>query len=53
MSIEEWAAAIAEARPLVEASAVRTPMLESRWLSSALDRPVWLKCENLQRTGSF
>jgi threonine dehydratase len=53
VSIEEWAAAIAEARPLVDAAAVRTPMLESRWLSSSLDRPVWLKCENLQRTGSF
>jgi len=44
---------IEAARPLVEVVAVRTPMLESRWLSSVLDAPVHLKCENLQRTGSF
>ncbi|HWJ80703.1 MAG TPA: threonine ammonia-lyase [Nocardioides sp.] len=53
MTPEEWVAAIEEARPLVDAAAVRTPLLESRRLSTALDRPVWLKCENLQRTGSF
>ncbi len=28
-------------------------MEESRWLSSAVSGPVLLKCENLQRTGSF
>src|SRR3954447_11519682 len=28
-------------------------MEESRWLSQAVDGPVLLKCENLQRTGSF
>ncbi|GGD14459.1 threonine ammonia-lyase [Nocardioides daphniae] len=33
--------------------AVRTPMEESRWLSSLAGGPVHLKCENLQRTGSF
>ncbi|QCX26682.1 threonine ammonia-lyase [Nocardioides jishulii] len=33
--------------------AVRTPMEESRWLSSIAGGPVHLKCENLQRTGSF
>lgn len=33
--------------------AVRTPMEESRWLSGVVGGPVWLKCENLQRTGSF
>lgn len=33
--------------------AVRTPMEESRWLSELLGGPVLLKCENLQRTGSF
>ncbi|MCW2832220.1 MAG: L-threonine ammonia-lyase [Nocardioides sp.] len=32
---------------------VRTPMEESRWLSALTDGPVMLKCENLQRTGSF
>src|SRR5699024_6577491 len=26
---------------------------ESRWLSRAVDTPVWMKCENLQRAGSF
>ena len=33
--------------------AIRTPMEESRWLSAAAGGPVLLKCENLQRTGSF
>ncbi|KAA1426055.1 threonine ammonia-lyase [Nocardioides antri] len=41
------------ARPLVDAVAVATPMVESRWLSSVAGTPVHLKCENLQRTGSF
>ncbi|MEQ6900509.1 threonine ammonia-lyase [Nocardioides sp. YIM 152588] len=41
------------ARSLVDEVAVRTPLIESRWLGGLLDRPVWLKCENLQRTGSF
>lgn len=44
---------IEEARDLVAEVAVRTPVIESRWLSGLLGRPVWLKCENLQRTGSF
>src|ERR1700742_5123556 len=30
-----------------------TPMLYSRVLSDQVGGPVWLKCENLQRTGSF
>src|SRR6266851_3477219 len=30
-----------------------TPMLRSRVLSDRLGGPVFLKCENLQRTGSF
>jgi threonine dehydratase len=41
------------ARSLLEGVAVRTPMEESRWLSSLTGSPIWLKCENLQRTGSF
>ncbi|UMG91489.1 threonine ammonia-lyase [Nocardioides sp. TF02-7] len=41
------------ARPLVDSVAVPTPMLESRWLSGLVGAPVHLKCENLQRTGSF
>jgi threonine dehydratase len=32
---------------------VTTPLQESRWLSQRGDAPVFLKCENLQRTGSF
>ncbi|WP_183093614.1 threonine ammonia-lyase [Nocardioides stalactiti] len=44
---------IEAARPLVDSVAVPTPMLESRWLSALAGRAVHLKCENLQRTGSF
>ncbi|NED70338.1 pyridoxal-phosphate dependent enzyme, partial [Streptomyces sp. SID10244] len=31
----------------------RTPMVASRVLSERIGCEVWLKCENLQRTGSF
>ncbi|SIR78474.1 threonine ammonia-lyase [Williamsia sterculiae] len=31
----------------------RTPMVASRALSDSCGHDVWLKCENLQRTGSF
>ncbi|GAB93876.1 threonine ammonia-lyase [Gordonia rhizosphera] len=31
----------------------RTPMIASRTLSERIGCDVWLKCENLQRTGSF
>lgn len=44
---------IEEARVLLEGIAVHTPMEESRWLSSLAGGPISLKCENLQRTGSF
>jgi len=44
---------IEAARSLVAAVAVPTPMLESRWLSATAGTTVHLKCENLQRTGSF
>ncbi|PVG81687.1 threonine ammonia-lyase [Nocardioides gansuensis] len=44
---------IEAARPLVEQIAVHTPMQDSHWLSSLVGGPVRLKCENLQRTGSF
>ncbi|HLN76608.1 MAG TPA: threonine ammonia-lyase [Nocardioidaceae bacterium] len=33
--------------------AIETPVEESRWLSAVAGGPVLLKCENLQRTGSF
>jgi threonine dehydratase len=32
---------------------VTTPLQDSRWLSAKTETPVHLKCENLQRTGSF
>ena len=44
---------IQTAAALLEGVAIRTPMEESRWLSSLAGGPVNLKCENLQRTGSF
>ncbi|MCF6376579.1 threonine ammonia-lyase [Nocardioides KLBMP 9356] len=44
---------IAAAREVLEGVTVTTPMEESRWLSSLVGGPVLLKCENLQRTGSF
>ena len=46
-------AGIEEARRLLQGIAIHTPMEESRWLSSLAGGPVSLKCENLQRTGSF
>ncbi|QKW34108.1 threonine ammonia-lyase [Actinomadura sp. NAK00032] len=41
------------ARELLRAVAVPTPLIPSRVLSEQLGGPVLLKCENLQRTGSF
>lgn len=41
------------ARALLEGVAITTPMEESRWLSALAGGRVALKCENLQRTGSF
>lgn len=41
------------ARELLRGVIVRTPLLHSRVLSEAAGGPVYLKCENLQRTGSF
>lgn len=41
------------AAELLRGVAIRTAMEESRWLSSLVGGPVLLKCENLQRTGSF
>ncbi|NJD20121.1 MAG: pyridoxal-phosphate dependent enzyme, partial [Gemmatimonadetes bacterium] len=42
-----------EARARVAGSLHRTPLLRSRTLSAATGVPVYLKCENLQKTGSF
>lgn len=38
---------------LVANVAITTPMEESRWLQTIVGGQVLLKCENLQRTGSF
>jgi threonine dehydratase len=40
-------------REYVSGMCVRTPCLPSEWLSQLTGGQVWLKCENLQHTGSF
>jgi threonine dehydratase len=44
---------IERARGLIRGVAIETPIETSRWLSALVGGPVMLKCENLQRTGSF
>jgi threonine dehydratase len=44
---------IEAAQLLLDGVARRTPVEGSRLLSAQVGGPVWLKCENLQRTGSF
>jgi len=44
---------VAAAQKLLRGIVSPTPMLHSRVLSDRLSGPVFLKCENLQRTGSF
>jgi threonine dehydratase len=44
---------IEAAREVVAAVASVTPMESSRYLAEVLGSPVHLKCENLQRTGSY
>ena len=46
-------AEIEQARVRVRAVATVTPMESSRYLAELLGSPVFLKCENLQRTGSY
>ena len=41
------------ARERISDSVDRTPTVSSRSLSERVGRPVFLKCENLQKTGSF
>ena len=41
------------ARRRLAPSLHRTPILSFRTLGDAIGAPVWLKCENLQKTGSF
>jgi threonine dehydratase len=44
---------IEEAARVLDGFALRTPMAGARWLSARAGGMVRLKCENLQRTGSF
>ncbi|TMR96171.1 threonine ammonia-lyase [Nonomuraea basaltis] len=44
---------VVAARELLTDVVVRTPVVESRVLSDVVGGPVHLKCENLQRSGSF
>src|SRR5215472_3944760 len=44
---------VAAARKALDDVVLQTPMLHSRVLSEQVGGPVYLKCENLQRTGSF
>ncbi len=44
---------IRAARDLLAGVVATTPLVSSRSLSTLYGGPVWLKCENLQRTGSF
>lgn len=46
-------AALEEARARLTGIAYLTPTVPARWLSDLVGGPVFLKCENLQRTGSF
>lgn len=41
------------ARRRLASSVHRTPILSFRTLGNTIGSPVWLKCENLQKTGSF
>jgi len=44
---------IRAAAALIAGEAIRTPLLASHWLGERLGGRVYLKCETLQRTGSF
>jgi threonine dehydratase len=44
---------VAAARQVLDGVVLPTPLLHSRVLSEQIGGPVYLKCENLQRTGSF
>jgi len=44
---------IEAARAVQEGVVLTTPLEESRWLSGRVGQRVFLKCENLQRAGSF
>jgi threonine dehydratase len=44
---------IQAAQELIRGVAVRTPVETARWISDCVGGRAYLKCENLQRTGSF
>ena len=44
---------VESAGALLDGIVRKTPMWHSRGLADRVGGPVWLKCENLQRTGSF
>jgi threonine dehydratase len=44
---------VVAARSLLDGVVEETPSLHSRWLSTRVGTAVYLKCENLQRAGSF
>jgi threonine dehydratase len=44
---------VERAAALLDGVVRRTPLEHSRGLAGLVGGPVWLKCENLQRTGSF
>jgi threonine dehydratase len=44
---------IRAAQELLKDVLARTPLLHSRYLSELVGGPVYLKCENVQRTGSY
>lgn len=46
-------AELRQAREELRGIVVETPMADSRWLAELVGGPAWVKCENLQRTGSF
>ena len=48
-----WLTEVRAAAELLEGVATRTPVQDSRALSQIAGVEVWLKCENLQRAGSF
>lgn len=49
ISLDRIDAAVQRLTPVIR----ETPVVGSRVLSERTGQPVWLKCENLQRTGSF
>lgn len=46
-------ARLTAAHARIEGAVHRTPLLHSRTLTDRIGAPVWLKCENLQKTGAF